>query len=737
MMIRAFSLLALVATIASPGVADACTPKRGAVQMGRTVVLDTSQPSHHGSINHGETGILKKGEVIITFDDGPIPQRTRPILDSLDRHCVKATFFAVGRMAMAYPDTLREVVRRGHTLAGHTWSHANLGRTGLSGGRNEVERGFAALEAITGRPASSLFRFPYLSTSRVLLAELTKANVGSISVDVVSGDTDGYSAEKMLRVTMERLRARGNGILLFHDIKKETVRAVPMILDALAAEGYKVVHLKTRAPYQARADLVAEYRRILDKRAPLVADAGVSRPTPTVALPVRRTTVAAVAETTGGGSFFSFASASIASEGSERAKLALDRESRELPAPTRARPKPGEVARTEEGTAEAGTTAATATSTEGTQAEPSRVAALAPTAPTITDLPARRQQTAAASPARVDQEPIVGSLPRRRPASPDDPSSGIKANKPDEAADRMPPPVATDADAKPEFAVAPVAPAAAAKHTPEAGSEATNEMPGIERKRPAIVLGSPTLEVAKPADEMPAEPLSHASVPESAAPSVATTPAGSTPTIAGAPVAGASEVVRSASAPATAGATTSATEGAAAPAAASGPGAPGAVARKPAGIGTADPMAGASKKPAAAAVAQPPRQQGAGERVTTARRTPATTNAALPRNAQRGVSAATAPQPTAPDVATTRAAKATAALRRKRAEALRRAALQAEQEQLRRASAAIEARRRAAAAAAQAELAKPPVASAPASAPTGGGQTELQKIWQREPFRTR
>ena len=244
----------------------ACTPKRGALQMSRVVTLDTAGGPAHGTINYGASDLLKKGEVLLTFDDGPSPGRTEPILNTLDQHCVKATFFAVGRMAMGSPRTLREVVRRGHTIAGHTWSHANLGRTGLNGGINEMQRGAAALEAVIGQPVAALFRFPFLRDTRALVGYLKKQNISSISVDVVSGDTDGYGVEKMLRVTMQRLRERGKGILLFHDIKKVTVKTLPLILNALAKEGYKVVHLKTRKAWPSEPKLVASFDDILNKR---------------------------------------------------------------------------------------------------------------------------------------------------------------------------------------------------------------------------------------------------------------------------------------------------------------------------------------------------------------------------------------------------------------------------------------------------------------------------------------
>ena len=64
----------------------------------------------------GHIGLRHK-EVVLTFDDGPIPATTNKILSALARECTKATFFPVGHMARAYPSTLRNIAARGHTIA--------------------------------------------------------------------------------------------------------------------------------------------------------------------------------------------------------------------------------------------------------------------------------------------------------------------------------------------------------------------------------------------------------------------------------------------------------------------------------------------------------------------------------------------------------------------------------------------------------------------------------------------
>ncbi|MEM9356793.1 MAG: polysaccharide deacetylase family protein [Pseudomonadota bacterium] len=258
-------LVTLVIALTATTATLACTPNRpGQLQTGRTITIDTDGGAAHGSVSYGETRLLRDKEVVLTFDDGPVARRTTAILNALDHHCVRATFFPVGRMAMSRPDILRDTVRRGHTIGGHTWSHPNLRRIGLARSRNEIQKGFAALEAIIGPRVAPLFRFPYLAESRRVLAYVKSQDIASFSIDIDSGDTRGYGVSRVVRSTMANLRRRGRGILLFHDSKLVTVRALPQILDRLATAGYRVVHLKTTSPYRADPDLVARYRRQLN-----------------------------------------------------------------------------------------------------------------------------------------------------------------------------------------------------------------------------------------------------------------------------------------------------------------------------------------------------------------------------------------------------------------------------------------------------------------------------------------
>src|SRR4029079_19436475 len=93
----------------------------------RAVEVDTTTGRGFGFEQYKDHDFLLLKEVVLTFDDGPWPNNTRAVLDALAHHCVKAIFFPIGKHALWHPEILKQVAAAGHTIGGHTWSHANLG----------------------------------------------------------------------------------------------------------------------------------------------------------------------------------------------------------------------------------------------------------------------------------------------------------------------------------------------------------------------------------------------------------------------------------------------------------------------------------------------------------------------------------------------------------------------------------------------------------------------------------
>ncbi len=246
-----------------------CADKDGGLGVSRIVEIDTSTGPLFGDMSRyaREASFLGPKEVVLTFDDGPLAPVTNPILDTLDKFCTKATFFSVGRMALAYPAIVKDIIARGHTFGGHTWSHANLKASGYVKAVDEIERGFAAMTLAAGQPVAPFFRFPYLNDTDPLLAHLQSRGIAAFTVDVVSNDSYYGNVERLIEHTMHDAMARDGGILLFHDIKSVTARALPEILTQLKAKGFKVVHMRPKAGYTPVADYDAQLTAMMAKSA--------------------------------------------------------------------------------------------------------------------------------------------------------------------------------------------------------------------------------------------------------------------------------------------------------------------------------------------------------------------------------------------------------------------------------------------------------------------------------------
>jgi peptidoglycan/xylan/chitin deacetylase (PgdA/CDA1 family) len=264
---------ALVCGLAPMGATadEMCKEPRSALGLERVVEIDAATGPLYGDISvlTREESFLQPGEVVLTFDDGPMPWITKSILDTLDRFCTKATFFSVGRMAIAYPASIKDILARGHTLGSHTWSHPlNLKRRPLSRAIDEIEKGFSAIAMAAGQPIAPFFRFPGLSDSDPMMAHLQERGIAAFTVDVVSNDSYIGNADRLASYTLAQIDKRRGGIVLFHDIKSATAKALPEILAGLKTRGYKVVHLRAKAPLVPVATYDEELTALLAKSSP-------------------------------------------------------------------------------------------------------------------------------------------------------------------------------------------------------------------------------------------------------------------------------------------------------------------------------------------------------------------------------------------------------------------------------------------------------------------------------------
>jgi len=149
--------------------------------------------------------------VALTFDDGPDPAETPGVLEVLERHGARGTFFMVGLRAQAHPDLLARIAGGGHAIANHSWDHASFPRLTPDGRRHQL----GACAQALGSLGTRLFRPPFGEQSLASLRDARRAGYTVVGWDVVAEDWRDDPAEQLVTRVMRRLR-RGS-IVVFHD----------------------------------------------------------------------------------------------------------------------------------------------------------------------------------------------------------------------------------------------------------------------------------------------------------------------------------------------------------------------------------------------------------------------------------------------------------------------------------------------------------------------------------------
>jgi peptidoglycan/xylan/chitin deacetylase (PgdA/CDA1 family) len=228
--------------------ADASCPGHpDALGTERVLTITPKEFQDIGSINYKQSLPLKDHEVVLTFDDGPIPPYTNSVLDTLAANCVKATYFLVGEMAQLRPYLVRRIYNEGHSIGTHSQHHPfAFQRLSMARVEREVDGGITSVDNALGDPraVSPFFRIPGFGRTKAIDHYLETKGLITWSADV---DTDdwmrGTTPSILIKRTMKRLNARGRGIILMHDIHPDTALALPALLKELKKEGYHVVHV--------------------------------------------------------------------------------------------------------------------------------------------------------------------------------------------------------------------------------------------------------------------------------------------------------------------------------------------------------------------------------------------------------------------------------------------------------------------------------------------------------------
>jgi peptidoglycan/xylan/chitin deacetylase (PgdA/CDA1 family) len=184
-------------------------------------------------------------EIALTFDDGPYEPYTSQILDILERYKIKATFFLIGRNIEKYPDTVKRLWEEGHAVGNHTYNHRRFFYTLFPAIREDMLRCQELIKKITGIN-TSLFRQPLGMRNPSIVKIVEDLDMHMIGWTLRTYDGADQNPQRIVKRVLNGIT--NGAILVMHDgcdkgkcTKSGTVAALPVILDALAKEGYKFV----------------------------------------------------------------------------------------------------------------------------------------------------------------------------------------------------------------------------------------------------------------------------------------------------------------------------------------------------------------------------------------------------------------------------------------------------------------------------------------------------------------
>lgn len=186
--------------------------------------------------------------IALTFDDGPWGDTTDEILDILAENDAKATFFEIGNQCAEYPTQVKRIISEGHQIATHSYDHAsgsgqgvNLTFMSATEQRNEIEKGFSAIEDVAGTSVSRVMRAPggnYYGSIITNLKDLVKVEIGW---DV---DTEDWRKPGASTIAARIESAQPGNVILMHDgggDRSQTAEGLRQALPVLKAQGYSFV----------------------------------------------------------------------------------------------------------------------------------------------------------------------------------------------------------------------------------------------------------------------------------------------------------------------------------------------------------------------------------------------------------------------------------------------------------------------------------------------------------------
>ena len=176
--------------------------------------------------------------IAISFDAAWGNEDTQTLIDILSRYGIQTTFFVVGNWVDRYPESVKALADAGHEVMNHSSTHAHFSKLSSAEIKADITSCNEKIAAVTGA-SPTLFRCPYGEYDDHVIEAVGSLGMTAIQWDVDSLDWKGISASEIQRRVLDRVQP--GSIILFHNAAENTPEALPGLLEALLADGYRIV----------------------------------------------------------------------------------------------------------------------------------------------------------------------------------------------------------------------------------------------------------------------------------------------------------------------------------------------------------------------------------------------------------------------------------------------------------------------------------------------------------------
>lgn len=179
-----------------------------------------------------------KKQVALSFDAAWGNEQTEGLLDTLDKYNVKTTFFLVGEWVDKFPESVKEIAKRGHDVGNHSDTHCHMTQISTADMTGEIQSCNEKIKKLTNT-TPTLFRAPYGDYNNDVVNSVKGCDMYCVQWDVDSLDWKDPSAEQITKNVVDKIQ--NGSIILLHNGATNTPEALPMVIEAIRAKGYEIV----------------------------------------------------------------------------------------------------------------------------------------------------------------------------------------------------------------------------------------------------------------------------------------------------------------------------------------------------------------------------------------------------------------------------------------------------------------------------------------------------------------